>query len=73
MVSSPIWSNPEYVLVSETGLDHAKEFTFEVRIQGKFYGQGKGRKKQEATKAAAQMALTVIEARSAVASLSKPK
>ncbi|MGK7933414.1 MAG: ribonuclease III [Microcystaceae cyanobacterium] len=59
---------PEYRLVEETGPDHAKEFTFEVRIQGQFYGQGKGRKKQEATKAAAQMALSIIETRSSFSS-----
>jgi ribonuclease-3 len=57
---------PEYILVEEIGPDHAKEFTFEVRIQGQFYGQGKGRKKQEATKAAAQMALSIIETRSSL-------
>lgn len=44
---------PQYVLIAATGPDHAKEFTFEVSIQGKTYGQGKGHSKQEATKAAA--------------------
>jgi ribonuclease-3 len=44
---------PQYVLIAATGPDHAKEFTFEVSIQGKSYGQGKGHNKQEATKAAA--------------------
>lgn len=57
-------TTPDYILVQEKGPDHAKEFTFEVRINGQFYGQGKGRKKQDATKAAAEMALNIIESRS---------
>ncbi len=56
---------PEYVLVEESGLDHAKEFTFEVWINGQYFGAGKGRKKQDATKEAARMALNLIETRSA--------
>jgi ribonuclease-3 len=44
----------------ETGPDHAREFTFGVRIQGQVYGRGKGVRKQEATKAAAIAALEKI-------------
>jgi ribonuclease-3 len=51
---------PEYFLIEETGPDHAREFTFGVRIQNKVYGQGKGVRKQEATKAAAIAALEKI-------------
>ncbi len=51
---------PDYFLIEETGLDHAREFTFGVRIQGQIYGQGKGARKQEATKAAAIAALAKI-------------
>ena len=51
---------PEYFLIEETGPDPAWEFTFGVRIQGKVYGQGKGVRKQEATKAAAIAALEKI-------------
>jgi ribonuclease-3 len=51
---------PEYFLIQETGPDHAREFTFGVRIQGKVYAQGKGVRKQEATKAAAIAALEKI-------------
>ncbi len=48
---------PEYFLIEEFGLDHAKEFIFGVRINGQIYGKGTGRRKQDATKAAAENAL----------------
>jgi ribonuclease-3 len=48
---------PQYFLIETTGPDHAKEFTFGVRIHGKPYGQGKGQSKQDATKAAALQTL----------------
>ena len=51
---------PEYFLIQESGPDHAKEFIFGVKIQGKLYAQGKGRRKQEATKAAAENALKQV-------------
>ena len=51
---------PEYFLIEETGPDHAREFIFGVRIQDKVYAQGKGARKQEATKAAAIAALEKI-------------
>jgi len=44
---------PEYVLLAETGPDHAKEFVFLVKIAGQSYGQGRGNSKQAATKQAA--------------------
>jgi ribonuclease-3 len=44
---------PEYVLLTETGPAHAKEFVFVVKIAGKSYGQGQGNSKQAATKQAA--------------------
>lgn len=49
--------NPEYCIIDESGLDHAKEFTAEVRVNGKVYGVGKGRRKQDAEKLAAKAAL----------------
>ncbi|MGL5033160.1 MAG: ribonuclease III [Microcystaceae cyanobacterium] len=48
---------PEYLLIGETGLDHEKLFSFEVKIAGKTYGKGTGNRKQDATKAAAVDAL----------------
>ncbi|GFE70231.1 ribonuclease III [Chroococcus sp. FPU101] len=52
---------PKYEIISETGLDHAKEFIAIVKVQETVYGQGKGKRKQEATKAAAEDALKQIE------------
>ncbi|MEQ9233346.1 ribonuclease III [Coleofasciculus sp. E2-BRE-01] len=53
--------NPEYFIIDESGLDHAKEFTAEVRVKGKVYGVGKGRRKQDAEKRAAEAALKKVE------------
>ncbi len=53
---------PSYRLVSETGPDHAKEFTVEVRIQGQVRGRGAGPSKQAAEKAAASAALEAVSA-----------
>ena len=49
--------NPQYAIVEESGPDHAKEFTAEVRVKSIVYGVGKGRRKQEAEKSAAESAL----------------
>ncbi|WP_013320483.1 ribonuclease III [Gloeothece verrucosa] len=52
--------NPEYIIIEESGPDHAKEFTAQVKVQGIVYGVGRGRRKQEATKAAAEEALKKV-------------
>jgi ribonuclease III len=52
--------NPEYFIIDESGPDHAKEFTAEVRVNGKVYGVGKGRRKQDAEKRAAEVALKKV-------------
>ena len=49
--------NPEYFIIGESGPDHAKEFTAEVRVNGELFGVGKGRRKQDAQKNAAEDAL----------------
>ncbi|BBA79562.1 Ribonuclease III [cyanobacterium endosymbiont of Rhopalodia gibberula] len=51
---------PEYFLIEELGPDHAKEFIFGVQINEQLLGTGKGRRKQAATKAAAQDALNKL-------------
>ena len=48
---------PRYFIVQESGEDHAKEFTAEVRIKNKVYGVGVGESKKNAEKKAAKMAL----------------
>jgi ribonuclease-3 len=52
---------PEYIILQESGPDHAKQFTAEVRICGKAYGQGTGRRKQDAEKQAARVALEWVK------------
>ena len=51
-----------YALVSQSGPDHSKEFTAEVRINGVQTGVGVGRSKKEAEQAAARQALEKLEA-----------
>jgi ribonuclease-3 len=53
-------SNPEYFIIDESGLDHDKIFTVEVRIKDKVYGIGKGKNKKNAEKNAAEIALQNI-------------
>jgi len=53
---------PRYLDVAESGPDHAKEFTVQVTIGDRVYGQGTGPSKQLAAQAAAQAALERIEA-----------
>jgi len=48
---------PVYEVIAESGAEHAKKFTVVVKVQGKILGQGQGRRKQTAEKAAAQQAL----------------
>lgn len=48
---------PRYFIVKETGQDHAKEFTAEVRIGDQVYGVGVGESKKTAEKRAAKAAL----------------
>ncbi len=56
-------ATPTYVIVGESGPDHARMFTAEVRIGDRAYGQGMGKRKQEAEKAAARSAYLAIEAK----------
>ena len=48
---------PVYHIIAEQGPDHAKEFTVEVRFNGKTIGMGHGRSKQAAEQSAARYAL----------------
>jgi ribonuclease-3 len=53
-------ASPSYVLLSESGPDHAKIFEMQVLVGGKVIGQGKGSSKQSAEKEAAKAAFTNI-------------
>lgn len=48
---------PRYRVVADEGPDHAKIFTIQVMVGDRRYGVGRGRSKQEASQAAAAMAL----------------
>jgi ribonuclease-3 len=50
-----------YVLVNESGPDHNKKFTIELRINGKPAGIGTGGSKKEAEQLAAKNALKIFE------------
>ncbi len=50
----------EYVLVGETGPDHDKHFTVEVRLDNNVMGRGGGRSKKEAEQQAAREALRLM-------------
>ncbi len=53
-------ATPVYVLVEESGPDHAKRFVSELRIVGRQYGRGVGHSKKTAEQAAAMEALQVL-------------
>ena len=50
---------PEYI-IGESGPDHLKSFTAQVRVGGGLYGQGVGRSKKEAEQQAAETAYTEL-------------
>jgi ribonuclease III len=52
--------NPQYRIVNESGLDHAKQFTAQVLVNGEVYGMGSGHRKQIAEKCAAEDALVKL-------------
>ena len=55
------WPLPVYTVVEESGPDHDKVFTVEVRIRGALAGRGIGRTKKGAEQAAAGGALAELE------------
>ncbi len=50
----------EYVLVGESGPDHAKTFSVEARLNSNVIGHGKGKSKREAEQMAAKEALVLF-------------
>jgi len=53
--------SPTYVTIDSVGPDHDKVFHVNVVISEEVYGQGEGKSKQQAAKAAARAALDAIE------------
>lgn len=51
----------KYVVVSETGPDHDKQYQVAVQINEKILGKGLGKNKKEAEQFAAKMALTAMK------------
>lgn len=60
-IQEDVKSSPLYTVLSETGPDHAKEFTVGVFVSGTLWGQGKGKSKQEAEQSAAAQALEKVK------------
>lgn len=56
-VQEKIKESPTYKVLKEEGPDHSKEFTIGVYVEGKLWGTGKGKSKQEAEVQAAGVAL----------------
>lgn len=52
--------NPKYVVASESGPEHDREFTVQIKIDGKIWGEGKGKSKKAAEQEAAKNALASI-------------
>lgn len=50
-------TSPEYKVLAQKGPDHAKIFTVGVFVEGKLWGEGTGKSKQEAEQLAAYAAL----------------
>lgn len=53
-------ATPSYVIVGESGPDHAKEFEVEARLNSNVIGRGIGRSKREAEQNAAREALKLF-------------
>jgi len=54
---------PNYVTEKLGGTDHAPEFLSRVYVDGKLYGEGKGRSKKDAEKQAAEDAISKLKKR----------
>lgn len=54
-------TSPEYHVLEERGPDHEKEFSVEVRVNGKVLGKGKGRTKRKAEQEAACQAMKTMK------------
>jgi len=70
LVQARMQQTPTYHLVEESGPDHAKAFTVEVRVGSRILGRGHDRSKRGAEQAAAESALEHLNASSPVHKLS---
>ncbi|MCK9212556.1 MAG: ribonuclease III [Ignavibacteriaceae bacterium] len=54
--------NPKYIVIGESGPEHDREFTVQIKIGEKIWGEGKGKSKKSAEQEAAKIALQTIPA-----------
>ncbi|MFA4924911.1 MAG: ribonuclease III [Ignavibacteriaceae bacterium] len=52
--------NPKYIVVGESGPEHDREFTVQIKIGEEIWGEGKGKSKKAAEQEAAKIALQSI-------------
>ena len=52
--------NPKYIVAGESGPEHDREFTVQIVIDNKIWGEGKGKSKKAAEQEAAKIALKSI-------------
>ena len=52
---------PEYRIIEEEGPSHSRRYLMEVWLDGKLAGQGRGRRKVDAEKSAAEQALADLD------------
>jgi ribonuclease-3 len=62
LVQARMQQTPTYHLIAESGPDHAKAFTVEVRVGNRVLGRGNDRSKRGAEQAAAEIALEQLKA-----------
>jgi ribonuclease-3 len=62
LVQARMQQTPTYHLIAESGPDHAKAFTVEVRVGARVLGRGHDRSKRGAEQAAAEIALEQLKA-----------
>jgi ribonuclease III len=55
------WKSPSYIVINESGPDHAKEFDVEVMVRGESLGRGIGNSKKAAQQEAAKNALKELD------------
>jgi ribonuclease-3 len=60
IVQARVGIPPQYVVLSEEGQDHSRQFTIEVRVEGKPLASGTGRRKVEAERQAASRAIEIL-------------
>jgi len=53
-------ANPKYIVAGESGPEHDREFTVQIKIGDKIWGEGKGKSKKAAEQIAAKIALQNI-------------